>query len=88
MMLEASLRERVINVTDIDPRYRHDILFRLCEHLAPDDSLQINSYRFVRPANHAERAYLESLICGDFERCHPGGNARRHQAQGIIFEGG
>lgn len=31
-----------------------------------------NSYHYVRPANEAERAYLESLIREDFERCHPG----------------
>lgn len=31
-----------------------------------------NSYHFVCPANEAERAYLESLICEDFERCHAG----------------
>ena len=31
-----------------------------------------NSYHFVRPANDAERACLESLIREDFERCHPG----------------
>jgi hypothetical protein len=26
----------------------------------------------VEPACEAERAYLESLICEDFARCHPG----------------
>jgi hypothetical protein len=31
-----------------------------------------NSHHYVRPANEAERAYLESLIREDFERCHPG----------------
>jgi hypothetical protein len=31
-----------------------------------------NSYHYVRPANEAERTYLESLIREDFERCHPG----------------
>jgi hypothetical protein len=31
-----------------------------------------NSHRHVRPANEAERTYLESLIREDFERCHPG----------------
>lgn len=40
-MSETSGNERVIRVMDIDPRYRHDILFSLFEHLAPDDSLQI-----------------------------------------------
>jgi hypothetical protein len=38
-MPEASNSERVINVADIDPRFRHEILFRLFEHLAPDQSL-------------------------------------------------
>ncbi len=31
-----------------------------------------NSHHHVRPANEAERAYLESLIREDYERCHPG----------------
>jgi len=31
-----------------------------------------NSHHYVRPANEAERAYLESLIREDFEQCHPG----------------
>lgn len=31
-----------------------------------------NSHYYVRPANEAERAYLESLIREEFERCHPG----------------
>ena len=31
-----------------------------------------NSHHHVRPANEAERAYLESLIRADFARCHPG----------------
>jgi hypothetical protein len=26
----------------------------------------------LRAASEEERAYLESLICEDFERCHPG----------------
>lgn len=33
--------ERIVNVADIDPRHRHAILFRLFEHLAPNQSLQI-----------------------------------------------
>jgi hypothetical protein len=28
-------------------------------------------YHYVRPADEAERACLESLIREDFERCHP-----------------
>lgn len=31
-----------------------------------------NSHHFVRPASEAERAFLESLIGADYERCHPG----------------
>lgn len=30
------------------------------------------SHDFVRPKDEAERACLESLICEDYERCHPG----------------
>lgn len=31
-----------------------------------------NSHDYIRPANKTERAYLESLIRDDYERCHPG----------------
>ena len=31
-----------------------------------------NSNYDLRPASEEERAYLESLIREDFERCHPG----------------
>jgi len=31
-----------------------------------------NSHHYVRPANEAERAHLESRIRADFEQCHPG----------------
>lgn len=31
-----------------------------------------DSHHYIRPANEAERTYLESLIREDFERCHPG----------------
>ena len=31
-----------------------------------------NSHEYVRPANEAERTYLESLIREDYERSHPG----------------
>ena len=30
-----------------------------------------NAYNRVHPANETERAYLESLIREDFDRCHP-----------------
>jgi uncharacterized protein (DUF2249 family) len=68
-MLETSPIERVINVADIDPRHRHAILFRLFEHLAPDESLQIvvdhdpRRLRLQLQASHGSR-------CG--ERSHPG----------------
>ncbi len=31
-----------------------------------------NSHDFVRPKDDAERAYLESLVRDDYDRCHPG----------------
>jgi hypothetical protein len=31
-----------------------------------------NAYHYECPANATERAYLESLIREDFDRCHPG----------------
>lgn len=31
-----------------------------------------NSHHFVRPASESERAFLESLIRADYERCHAG----------------
>jgi hypothetical protein len=31
-----------------------------------------NSHNSVRPASEPERAYLESVIRADYERCHPG----------------
>ena len=31
-----------------------------------------NSHNFVCLASESERAYLESLIRADYERCHPG----------------
>jgi hypothetical protein len=34
--------------------------------------MPISSYYGPDPANQQERAYLESLIREDFERCHPG----------------
>lgn len=30
-----------------------------------------DAHHFVRPADASERAYLESLIRADFDRCHP-----------------
>jgi len=67
-MPEASRSERVIHVADIDPQYRHAILLRLFEHLAPDQSLQIvvdhnpRQLRLQLEARHGSRcgwSYLE-----------------------------
>ena len=67
-MPEANRNERVIKVADIDPQHRHTILFRLFEHLAPDDSLQIvvdhdpKPLRLQLEARHGSRcnwSYLE-----------------------------
>ena len=35
-------------------------------------SMLINSHEFVRPKDEVERAYLESLIRADYDRCRPG----------------
>jgi uncharacterized protein (DUF2249 family) len=60
--------ERVINVKDIDPQYRHQIIFQLFEHLQPDASLQLVVDHDPRPLRrqlemtHGSRclwAYLE-----------------------------
>lgn len=40
-MTESNGNERIIHVADIDPQHRHGILFRLFDHLAPHQSLQI-----------------------------------------------
>ncbi len=67
-MPQLNRSERVINVADIDPQYRHAILFRLFEHLAQDDSLQIvvdhdpRRLRLQLEARHGSRcgwSYLE-----------------------------
>ncbi len=67
-MSEPNRTERVIDVADIDPKYRHAILFRLFEHLAPNDSLQIvvdhdpKRLRLQLEASHGSRcgwSYLE-----------------------------
>ena len=40
-MSEGSHNERVIKVAEIDPRYRHTVIFQLFEHLNADASLQL-----------------------------------------------
>lgn len=69
-MTELNGSERVINVADIDPQYRHAILFRLFEHLAPDDSLQIvvdhdpRRLRLQLEARHGSRCGWSYLQAG------------------------
>ena len=66
-MPKASSSERVINVANIDPRFRHEILFRLFEHLAPDQSLQIvvdhnpRRLRLQLEARHGSRCAWSNL---------------------------
>ena len=38
----------------------------------PRSPLLSDSYHYVWPADESERAYLDSLIREDFDRCHPG----------------
>ncbi|MCS3725336.1 DUF2249 domain-containing protein [Bradyrhizobium betae] len=68
-MPDPNCSERVVNVADINPQYRHAILFRLVEHLAPDTSLQIvvdhdpRRLRLQLEACHGSRcgwSYLEA----------------------------
>ncbi len=67
-MSEANHNERIVKVSEIDPRYRHTIIVRLFEHLAADDSLQIvvdhdpKPLRLQLEARHGTRcnwSYLE-----------------------------
>lgn len=37
----AASSERIINVSDIDPRHRHTIIEQLFRHLTPETSLQL-----------------------------------------------
>lgn len=46
-----------------------------------------DAHHFVRPADAAERAYLESLIREDFDRCHPGETLEDIKRR-AAFEGG
>jgi uncharacterized protein (DUF2249 family) len=44
--------ERVIDVRDIEPRFRHQIIHQLVEHLAPDSSLQLIADRRPQPLRY------------------------------------
>lgn len=53
MSAPDSPSERVIDVRDIEPRYRHAIIFRLFENLMPDATLQLIAPHAPRPL-HAQ----------------------------------
>lgn len=53
MSTADSPSERVIDVRDIEPRFRHAIIFRLFENLMPDASLQLIAPHAPRPL-HAQ----------------------------------
>jgi len=64
----GSASARVIDVTDIDPKYRHTIIFQLFEHLGSTDSLELvvdhnpRRLRFALEAAHGGQCqwtYLE-----------------------------
>lgn len=63
----AAPSERVINVTDIDPRHRHTIIEQLFEHLTLGASLQIvvdhdpRPLRFQLEARHGSRCHWTYL---------------------------
>jgi uncharacterized protein (DUF2249 family) len=65
--------ERVINVTDIDPRRRHTIIFQLFDHLPAEDSLQLvvdhdpKPLRFQFEAKHGSRCQMD--LSGGGARC-------------------
>jgi uncharacterized protein (DUF2249 family) len=44
--------ERVVNVGDIDPRYRHGIICQLFDHLDPKSSLQLVVDHDPRPLRY------------------------------------
>lgn len=53
MSSEDSPSERVVDVRDIEPRFRHAIIFRLFENLMPDATLQLIAPHAPRPL-HAQ----------------------------------
>jgi len=48
----GSPSERVIDVRDIEPRYRHEIIGRLFENLVPDAALQLIADHPPKPLRH------------------------------------
>jgi uncharacterized protein (DUF2249 family) len=66
-MSDPHRNERVITVADIDPRYRHMIIFQLFEHLDPDHSVQLvvdhdpKRLRLQFETRHCERCEWTSL---------------------------
>ena len=52
MSTPDSPSERVIDVRDIEPRFRHAIIFRLFENMIPDATLQLIADHPPRPLRH------------------------------------
>jgi uncharacterized protein (DUF2249 family) len=47
-----SASERIIDVREIEPRFRHQIIQQLVEHLAPDTSLQLIADHAPKPLRY------------------------------------
>ena len=62
-MLNRDRNERVIKVADIDPRYRHMVIFQLGEHLDSDQSLQLVVDHDPKPL----RLQLEARYAGRYD---------------------
>jgi len=62
MSAQESPTERVIDVRDIEPRFRHAIIFRLFENLMPGATLQLIAPHAPRPLRHQfEMRYGDSF---------------------------
>jgi uncharacterized protein (DUF2249 family) len=58
----ASPSERVVDVREIEPRFRHQIIFRLFENLKPDATLRLI-------ADHAPKRLRDQLKLYYGEHC-------------------
>jgi uncharacterized protein (DUF2249 family) len=52
MPAASSPWERVIDVREIEPRFRHQIIGRLFENLMPDEALQLIADHSPKPLRH------------------------------------
>jgi hypothetical protein len=61
--------ERVIDVRDIEPRFRHQIIHQLVEHLAPDSSLQLIADHRPQPLRYQlALRFGAQCVCGPIWR--------------------